>query len=130
MTLHAVLQYPRTEYIARLLLEWPLIILPSEYTWYDTVLHDIIEQYSDRSQNSRLLDTHEQELMNRHTEECLSVRLVYPSCIKSHFQNSPYMDITHVNLIFEVTTMDSQELGCMRNPEWLEQPNKQKLGGN
>ena len=105
MTLRAVLQYPRTEYIARLLLEWPLIVLPSGH---DTVLHDIIEQYSDRSQNSRLLDTHEQELMNRHMEECLSVRLVYPSCIKSHFQNSPYMDINLLMLIsFEVTTLKS-----------------------
>ena len=35
--------------VARLLLEWPLIILPSEHTWYDTVLHDIIWQHSSHS---------------------------------------------------------------------------------
>ena len=63
--IHAVLQYSRTVVID--LLQWSLIILPSERTWYDTVLHDTI--YSStlsghRSQYSYLIDIHEQELLD------------------------------------------------------------------
>ena len=29
---------------------------------------------------------------------------------------------------FEVTTVDSQELECMRNPEWLEQLEQAEIG--
>ena len=50
--------------LARLLLQWSLIILPSERTWYDTVLHDTIYSSTLSGHRSQYSYLNEQELLD------------------------------------------------------------------